>query len=179
MSGLTLFDANVILRVLLNEVHHPKYSLCKDMLERPGVIAKYVVPEIVYSYLANYRKVNARLTAIELGEVELYRQDPKKYIMALPPKSGWKKEAYCNYKDSMLELLDRYPSIEVECRKLFSITLDVAITTGYDWVDCMLIAEHNISGADILSVDTHIARGIEQFSFKSERKSLGTMDLFR
>ena len=161
MSGLMLLDANVVLRVLLEDDRHPKYQECRALLESPSIIKNYVMPEIIYQFLAYIRKENANKIAEMLGELDLFLKSPRSYTAGLRLESGWRKRAYKTFAAEMSLLRRRYPNVCVEQEELYDKSLEIAEQTGFDWVDCLMIAEHNLFDRPIASVDRNVADGLK------------------
>jgi len=71
-------------------------------------------------------------------------------------------------------LLQIYPNISVENKLFFHAALNIAIQTRYDWVDCLLLAEYQINGVHILSIDTDVMKGMKIYKSKS-RSNTGSI----
>lgn len=40
-------DTNIILRILLEDIEHPKYGLAVAYIEQNVIVPKYVLPEVI------------------------------------------------------------------------------------------------------------------------------------
>lgn len=155
-------DANVILRVLLKDTTHPRYLSCVSVLNSMCLVTDYVFPEVVYAYLAKVRKHLAYVMASSLGELEEFNRSPRLYTAKCRPLSGWKKDAYARLESDMQELLDTYQGLSMYDIDLYEETLQVAKSTGLDWVDCTLIASHRLYDTEVFSIDTDIVKSLDR-----------------
>lgn len=154
-----LIDANVFCRELLADTSHPKYLVAVQSLSLGGCVRDYVFPEIVYEFLASVRKSLARQQAIALGELPKFEANPRVYIRNTTPPSGWKKEAYQKLSNRISVLLSDYANVELEDPERHGTAMAIAIQTGHDWVDCLLLAEEKLGHGVTVSLDKDISKG--------------------
>lgn len=159
-----LLDANVVLRVLLREVAHPRYHRAVAILNDGGTIRDYVMPEIVYAFLASVRRKNAAQRALERGELSLFERNPRAYASGIDFLPGWKKEAYAALRKQMSSFLQAYPAIKIDQQDLYDTALGIACDTGHDWVDCMLLAEKYLGGYEVCSLDKDVTESKSDLS---------------
>ena len=163
-----LIDANVVCRVMTEDVEHPRYYDAERLLIAGGILRLYVLPEIAFQALMVQRMKCAERYAEEVDELALFRAAPRVYASKVTPPSGWRKQAYVWFNNRMAELLSDYADIEIEDRPLYEAAMQIAIQTGYDWVDCILLAEENLGRGTVSSLDKDIGKG---------RSGVSTMDL--
>lgn len=154
---MIFLDANVVLRVLLEDTQHPQYELCNALLSEGGVISMPIMSEIVHVYLGRVKAGEARRYATSKGHLEQYLKCPRAYnawFQELP--SGWKSRTYSSFENHWDDLVARYPLVVLEDEELFRATLVVAQKRGHDWADCLLLAMHEVYGHGVSSVDKDV-----------------------
>ena len=154
-----LIDANIICRVMTENVQHPQYSEAERLLVIGGLLRLYVLPEIAFQALASQRLKHAERHAEEADELPLYSAAPRVYASKVTPPAGWRKQAYVWFNNRMAELLSDYAGIEIEDKPLYDAAMQIAIQTGYDWVDCLLLAEEKLGRGTVSSIDIDISKG--------------------
>ncbi len=177
MPRLKLLDANVVLRVLLQETSRPNYSNCVNYTVAGGLLRDYVIPEIIYQFIGHIRQMNAMQYAEGRGELSAYLACPKEYTRKHVPPSNWRKVAYAKFNAAVSQLQTEYPHVEIENKPFFDVALKIAIETGYDWVDCMLIAEHRVNSADVSSVDKNVLSGLALGTYKVSSSQVNKLTL--
>lgn len=163
-----LIDANVICRVMVQDIQHPRYVEAERLLALGGIIRMYTIPEIAFQALASQRMKYAMEYATSHGELTRFQSAPRVYTTALTPPPGWKKQGYTWFRNRMSEMFSDYADVEIEDRTLYDAAMQIAIQTGYDWVDCLLLAEEKLGRGTVSSIDIDITKG---------RFGLSTMNL--
>lgn len=156
-------DANIILRVMFNEHEHPKYSYCCASMSRSCYVCPEVMLEIVANYLARYRRAQAYEASIVRGETDLFLKSPKTYSAFVAPAPGWHKRAYRSFQEDLNDLLSEYP-IMLYDHTLVTRALNIAVDTGYDWADCILIASYSLGKCEVISIDEHVQKGMSKYA---------------
>lgn len=155
--GSRLIDTNVVLRVLCCDIQHPRYSDAVRYCIEGGAIRDYVMPEIIYGYIAHKRVGYSRALAESLGEIDKWNANPKLYSKGIAMPSGWRRQVYAELKPELIAFLSQYPSIIIDQKDLFDMAMGIACETGHDWVDCMLEAERQFGWVEVASLDKDLA----------------------
>ncbi|MCI8440412.1 MAG: hypothetical protein HFF73_13030 [Oscillospiraceae bacterium] len=69
------------------------------------------------------------------------------------PPAGWKKQSYHKLADRLEGLLTEFSNVELEYRPIIDKALDIMQETGFDCVDCLLMAERILYNHTPVSVD--------------------------
>lgn len=154
--GQLIFDANVVVRVLCSEVAHPKYSQAVAALKNGGIIRDYVMPEIIYAHHYRERVKSARSYAVEHNELPQFEAGMRAYTQSIPSPEGFKKGSYASLRSAMNQLLMDYPEVFIDDKELYDSAMGIACDTGHDWVDCMLLAEKQLRGQVVCSLDQDV-----------------------
>ena len=171
-----LIDTNVVLRWVIQDVDHPKYSACIRELELGGIIPLYVFAEVAFGCMAAWRKASVFDAACGRDEQEKYNANPKCYICTAKMPSGWRKKAAQEMKESISEALHTFPNLKFQCWDLVEVALSRMVETGHDCVDCLLYAESILGGREVVSIDKHLS-DVSKVSAQVASKSIGKMDL--
>lgn len=150
-----LIDANVILRVLLHDVSHPKFEQAVCYLVAGGAVRDYVVPEVVFNFMGRARSQYAGsvLAQLSVKGQEEARTNWRHFLNTVEYPEGFKKNVFQSFKVAIQKLLLRYPNITIDQKDLFDVALGIACETGHDWVDCMLEAERQFGWVEVASLD--------------------------
>ncbi len=159
-----LIDANILVRIVLENVNHPGYFSAVKILQAGGNVRDYVFPEVAYQYIKYYMLAIARRDAYSRGDLTLFEQNRSAYMRSHSLTPGWRKAAYSRLRESMDKLLCDYPLVQIDRRDIYDRALDIACQTGHDWVDCMLLAEHDIDGHDPVSLDKDVRKGVKKLN---------------
>lgn len=154
---MTYVDANVVLRVLLNDTSHKRYTDCVRILLSGSVICREVVLEVVANFLFDFRKRLAYAYAVDQGELDVYSRNVRLYTQKLTPPAGWRKQAYRSLSIALNKLLNDY-NIVYEDESLILEALDIGCARGFDWTDCVLLAGYKLGRFVPSSVDEHIEK---------------------
>lgn len=166
----TIFDTNIILRFVTEDIFHSEYDYCIRCLQRGGVIPKYVIPEVVFNYAYHFLYDVAVEYARLTGEIQELERNRKLYIkenksLRFP---GWKKKMYRELASILDSLLQSYPGVEIEDMDQFREAMRIAIGSGLDWVDCMLIAESCLHRGQVATCDKAMLRYLPDTGVGSE-----------
>ena len=150
-----LIDANVVLRVLLRD-DPERVVVAENFLLQGGTIRSYVLQEIIVNFLSYTKRAIVQRHAESADELQELYADPAKYAQEHQPKSDWKVKAFQSFGKQMARLLEKYPNVVLDNDGLYKSALNIARRLGHDWVDCLIRAEHNLFGYDVVSMDSHL-----------------------
>lgn len=158
--SLTLLDTNIVLRVIIHDISNADFNESVHLLQLGGVITNYVFPEVVFNFANQYLYNVAKEYAQSKGDSLLYSRDRRQYIRLHPQlrEAGWHKKMYMSLQTAMTELLLQYPDVQMENHTLYIKAMDIAIKTGLDWVDCLLLAEHSTNGSTVQTLDKEMRK---------------------
>lgn len=167
LQEANLCDANVIIRYITKDTKHPKYVTCCELLKQELLVRYYVLPEVTFQFLAYYRKIIAKSDAKKDGTYDEFLENSRAYLSKHQPPAHWRQDAYEMFELAMNKLLSTFPSVQIANFDLFEKTLQIAKQTGFDWVDCTLLAENQLYGHSIVSVDKDIPKGLKALQAKA------------
>ncbi len=156
-----LLDANIVLRVLVSDTSNSDYNLCLKELLRGGVIKFYVFPEIVAQAAWYFRRSVAEELAIRLGELNNFKQDVRKYTQEHVHIENGHRKFYIAFCEDLDKLLHTYPNVSIEHFDLVKRVLTIAVNTGLDLVDCLLVVEQIENDAEIVTCDKALQRELD------------------
>lgn len=137
----------------------------------PSHLSDVVLAEVIYSIQNYVRKGIMASYARDRDDLQEFIRCPRLYILQNSMSSGWKISFYRSAQQRLYKLFETYP-VSVDDRVLIDKALDIGVQTGYDWVDCWLLAQHCVYGVDIVSVDRDIITGLNLFPFIPEEEVL-------
>ncbi len=159
--SLRLLDTNVVVRVLLGDIKHKQYSLALGYVEDGGLLEDYVIAEIIYVWLKNIKKNDAYAYALSVGELDEFNAKQKEYVFYFIPAAHWKSKAYTLFSIAWKSFIQKYPRVMCVNQDLFNKSLEIAQSTGLDWVDCTLLAERYLRGSYIATIDSGMIKYIK------------------
>lgn len=153
-----LYNVDVLLPFLVHDIFRPNFNNCIMLLQLGGIIPKYIMTEVVYNYANHFLRKVAEDYAAEAGESEICARGWRTYVRKRPALRypGWRKEMYARFHTAMNDLLSSYPGVQIEDFKLYQEAVCIAEETGFDWTDCLLIAETRVKVTVIQSLDGEI-----------------------
>lgn len=138
-------------------------------MQTGGHLADVVLSEVIYGIRFSVQKTLASIYAEQHNETHEYEMNKRQYMQRVQMPSGWRTLMYRDAQCMLQKLLATYP-IAVDDRALVDKALEVGVCTGYDWVDCWLIAQHCLYGTEVVSVDSDVLTGLILFPFLPEEE---------